>query len=176
MASMVPRVLVIHWISTTQAVGTAIIDLGAADQIASFNGGANTGVQTGFENVDLAGLLTNGAVVTGSSAANSITGSGLVDQISGEGGVDVIKGGAGNDVLDGGAGNDYIRGDGGTDTLTGGAGTDTFVFHSAANGADTITDWSTDDVILFGADEDGADDSHLFDSELLSFQPRIQVL
>ena len=85
-------------INMTQAVGTAIIDLGAADQIASFNGGANTGVQTGFEIVDLAGLLTNGAVVTGSSAANSITGSGLVDQISGEGGR-CNQGGAGNDAL-----------------------------------------------------------------------------
>jgi Ca2+-binding RTX toxin-like protein len=150
-------------INMTQAVGTAIIDLGAADQIASFNGGANTVVQTGFENLDIAGLTINGAVVTGSSAANSITGSGLVDQISGEGGIDVIKGGAGDDVITGGAAADYLRGDAGSDTLTGGAGADQFVFHSSANGADTILDWATDDVVLFGADEDGTDDSNLFD-------------
>ena len=150
-------------INMAQAVGTAIIDLSASDQIATFNGGANAAVQTGFENVDLAGLTLNGAVVTGSSGANEVTGSGLVDQISGEAGADFLKGGAGNDVITGGDGDDYLRGDGGTDTLTGGAGTDVFAFHSSSNGSDTISDWSTSDVIVFGADEDPADDSHIFD-------------
>jgi Ca2+-binding RTX toxin-like protein len=102
-------------INMTQAVGTAIIDLTAADQIASFNGGANTVVQTGFENVDLAGLATNGAVVTGTALANTLTGSDLVDQI------------------DAGAG---------ADTIPGGAGDDSFVFNAVAtNGADTIVDF-----------------------------------
>jgi Ca2+-binding RTX toxin-like protein len=111
-------------INMTQAVGTAIIDLTAADQIASFNGGANTVVQTGFEHVDLAGLLTNGAVLTGTATANTLTGSGLVDQIDGGAGGDTITGGVGNDVL------------------TGGAGDDSFVFNAAAtNGADTIVDF-----------------------------------
>ena len=43
-------------INLTQAVGSAIIDLTAADQIASYNGGTNTAVQSGFEHVDLAGV------------------------------------------------------------------------------------------------------------------------
>jgi hypothetical protein len=124
-------------INMTQAVGTAIIDLTAADQIASFNGGANTVVQTGFENVDLAGLLTNGAVVTGTAAANTLTGSGLVDQIDGGAGADTITGGTGNDVL------------------TGGAASDTFVFNAVAtNGSDTIVDFvigATADVLEISA-------------------------
>jgi Ca2+-binding RTX toxin-like protein len=125
-------------INMTQAVGTAIIDLSAADQIASLNGGANAAVQTGFENVDLAGVTGNGAVITGTSAANTITGSGQVDQIDGGAGDDTINGGAGDDVL------------------TGGAGSDTFVFAStaAANNADTITDFTSGaagDVLNFDA-------------------------
>jgi Ca2+-binding RTX toxin-like protein len=121
-------------INMVQAVGTAIIDLSAADQIASFNGGVNSPVQTGFENIDLAGLTLNGAVVTGTSAANTIVGSGLVDQIDAGGGVDTITSGAG------------------ADTVTGGAGIDTFVFDGAAANADTVTDFvhgATGDVMDF---------------------------
>jgi Ca2+-binding RTX toxin-like protein len=121
-------------INMAQAVGTAIIDLSAADQVASFNGGVNSVVQTGFENLDLAGLTLNGAVVTGTSAANTITGSGLVDQIDGGGGADSITSGVGADVV------------------TGGAGIDTFVFSAAAADADTITDFAhgaTGDVMDF---------------------------
>ena len=106
-------------INMTQAVGTAIIDLSAADQISSLNGGLNAASQTGFENVDLAGLTINGAVVTGTSAANTITGSGLVDQIDGGSGDDNITGGAGDDVMTGGAGADtfFITATGESDTI-----------------------------------------------------------
>lgn len=151
-------------VNLTQAVGTSIIDLSSADQIATLNGGANSAVQTGFENIDLAGLLINGAVVTGTSAANTITGSGLVDQIDGGGGADVIRGGAGADVLTGGAGADYMLGGTGLDTLTGGTGADQFAFHSsAAANLNTITDFTSSDIIVFGADANGAD-SDLFDA------------
>jgi len=146
-------------INITQAVGTAIIDLSATNQISSFNGGANTAVQTGFENVDLAGLLTNGAVVTGSSAANTITGSGLVDQIDGGAGVDVIVGGAGADVITGGEGADTITGGLGADTITlteVTAAIDTVVFGAFAdNTTDSITGFSaTGDLLNFLAHAD----------------------
>ncbi|MDB4030498.1 hypothetical protein N9482_02805 [Planktomarina temperata] len=91
-------------INMTQAVGTAIIDLSADDQIASFNGGANIAVQTGFENVNTAGVTLNGAVITGTSAANTLVGGVGVDQIDGGAGDDTISGGAGSNTLDGGAG------------------------------------------------------------------------
>jgi hypothetical protein len=111
-------------VNYTQAVGTAIMDLSSStDQIASLNGGANAAAQTGFQHIDLAGLLTNGAVVTGTSAANTIVGSGLVDQI------------------DGGAAADTITGGAGADNLTGGAGVDNFI--GIGDGADTITDFLT---------------------------------
>ena len=113
-------------VNMAQAVGTAIFDLSSTtDQMTSFNGGTNSTVVKGFENLDLAGVTLNGAVVTGSSAANTIVGSGLVDQIDGGAGADVITGGAGNDVI------------------TGGAGVDKFVFSSTptANAVDTITDF-----------------------------------
>jgi hypothetical protein len=96
-------------INMTQAVGTAIIDMTAADQIASFNGGANAAVQTGFENLDISGLLTKGAVVTGTAAANTITGSALIDQIDAGAGNDTIVSSAGNDVITLGAGADVVQ-------------------------------------------------------------------
>ena len=113
-------------INATQAVGTAIIDLSAADQISSYNGGLNAAVQSGFENVDLAGVASNGAVITGSSVANVIVGSSVVDQI------------------DGGAGADTITSGDGADNLTGGAGADTFNFAASINASDvdTITDFT----------------------------------
>jgi Ca2+-binding RTX toxin-like protein len=123
-------------INATQAVGTAIIDLTASDQIASFNGGVNSAVQSGFVNVDLAGITSNGAVITGTTAANTIVGSAAVDQI------------------DGGAGADTITGGDGIDNLTGGAGADTFVFSAtpATNDLDVITDFVVaDDIFKIGA-------------------------
>ena len=65
-------------INMAQAVEQRLSTSLPTDQIASFNGGINSSTDW-FENVDLAGLTTNGAVITGSSAANTITGSGLVD-------------------------------------------------------------------------------------------------
>ena len=111
-------------INATQAVGTAIIDLSASDQIASFNGGVNSAVQSGFVNVDLAGISSNGAVITGTSAANTIVGSAAVDQIDGGAGADTITGGGGNDVI------------------TTGSGADTLILSATGGGVDTITDFT----------------------------------
>ena len=145
-------------VNMTQAVGTAIFDLSSTtDQMTSFNGGANATVVKGFENLDLAGVLTNGSVVTGSSAANTITGSGLVDQIDGGAGDDIIDGGAGNDVINGGAGGDTITAGTGNDTINlGTGGSDIVVFGAfAANGFDTVTNFdSTADTLNFLAHVD----------------------
>jgi Ca2+-binding RTX toxin-like protein len=118
-------------INYTQAVGTAIIDLTQTDQISSLNGGTNSASQKGFQHVDLAGLLSNGAVLTGDGLANTLVGSGSVDQIDGGAGVDTITGGGGNDNITTGAGADIIK-------IVEADGDDTITDFTAGSGGDVI--------------------------------------
>ena len=80
-------------------LGGIEVDLSKADQVLSMNGTANAAVQTGFENVNLSSYTGFGAVITGSSVANSITGTASADQITGGNGADIIDGGLGNDTI-----------------------------------------------------------------------------
>lgn len=123
-----------------------VVDLSAsADQLTTYAGAANSGVQSGFEILDgsgLLGTLTATAVSTGSS-------------ITGGNGADTLNGGTGADSLTGGAGNDSITAGGGQDTLKGGTGNDTYnlAFESGAM-AGTIDDVgasTADKIVVTGA-------------------------
>jgi hypothetical protein len=130
-------------------LGGIEVNLGATDQVVSLNGSSNTAVQSGFENVNLSAFTGFGAVVTGSSGANTIVGTALADQITGGNGADIINGGAGNDLIDlteTTAAADVVQysSGGGTDTVIGfaaGAGADVFSFATAllVNGTPSST-------------------------------------
>ncbi|RCW20645.1 hemolysin type calcium-binding protein, partial [Ciceribacter lividus] len=77
------------------------------------------------------------AVVTGTSAADTLTGTSGADQLYGLGADDSLSGGAGNDELYGGAGNDTLIGGAGADVLDGGDGWD-IASYSNATSAVTI--------------------------------------
>ncbi|MDA9671492.1 hypothetical protein N9T95_01085, partial [bacterium] len=97
-------------IDLTAILGGLSVDLSATgDQIITMNGGATTGTVTNFENVDAAGYTGFGAVITGSSTANSIRGTGEADQINSGGGADFVTATAGNDVIDMGSGADTLQ-------------------------------------------------------------------
>ena len=73
---------------------TVSFDLAAADQTPL------PGVQEGFENLDLSGILgDDGHDVSGSALANAITGTSGADRLSGGPGPDVIAGGESGDVF-----------------------------------------------------------------------------
>ena len=128
------------------ALGAIAVDLSATgDQVASLNGLANTVVQSGFENVDLAGYTLSGASITGSKAANTIVGTNQVDQIDGGLGIDKITGGDGNDVIT------LTEATSAADTL--------FYINRAAEGKDTVTGFvsGTDKIDLqYLGDANGA--------------------
>lgn len=112
-------------VSYTAILGGIQVDLSATDVITSIDGATNSAVQTGFENVDLSAYAGFGAVVTGSTGANTIVGTASADNITG---------GLGADNITGGAGNDQINLTETTDSQ------DTVVFSAvASNGSDTIT-------------------------------------
>ena len=112
-------------VSYTAILGGIQVDLSATDVITSIDGATNSAVQTGFENVDLSAYAGFGAVVTGSTGANTIVGTASADNITG---------GLGADNITGGAGNDQINLTETTDSQ------DTVVFSAvASNGADTIS-------------------------------------
>ena len=117
-------------ISFAAILGGIEVNLGATDQVVSMNGSANSAVQSGFENVDLSAFTGFGAVVTGSTGANTIVGTALADQITSGNGADTITGGGGNDTIDL------------TETT---AAVDTVIFADTAanNGADTISGFAT---------------------------------
>lgn len=110
-------------INYSAILGGINVDLTAADQVVSMDGGTNTAVQSGFESVDLSSFSGFGAVVVGSDEANTIVGTGSADNLQGGKGADSITGGAGADMITGGAG---------ADTLKGSAGDDTFKYATAA--------------------------------------------
>jgi len=119
-------------------LGGLSVDLtSTTDQIVSWNGSATSGTVTGFENVDVAGYTGSfGALLVGTSVANTIIGTNNADQITGGGGDDAITGGTGGDVIDGGAGQDTytIAADASNITSTTGA----------VAGIDTVTVTDTD--------------------------------
>jgi len=120
-------------------MGSTTIDLSAADQIVQLNGGVNTAVQVGIENITLSGLTgSNGATITGSADANIIIGSPNAD---------VITGGAGIDTITGGGGDDSIS------LAESVAKADKVVFAASAalNGVDTITGATAIDTIDLNA-------------------------
>jgi len=121
-------------VNFTAVLGAIAVDLSATgDQVTTMNGLANAGVQSGFENVDLAGYSGKGASVTGSSAANTITGTAQADTFSAGGGIDTITGGIGNDTYSVGASD---------------AANDIVVIAFATDGVDIIQDFN------FGASGD----------------------
>ncbi len=102
-----------------------------------------------------------GAVMSGTTDADTMLGNSLNNHVAGDDGNDLLSGAAGNDSLDGGSGVDTLLGGSGNDTLIGGlgkdvldgaAGHDTFRFSLAPSTAsvDTITDFAhgTDHVAL----------------------------
>ena len=126
-------------VNFTAILGGINVDLSKTDQVTSLDGGANTAVQSGFESVDVSSFAGFGAVVVGSSGANTIVGAAAASNLTGGAGADIITGGAAADIIGGGAGADVITGAVGADTITGGAGNDTFVYsvtaHLAASSA-----------------------------------------
>jgi len=81
----------------------------------------------------------NGALMAGSSTAETLNGGAGADTLIGAGGVDELRGGASYDTLFGGEGNDTLIGGTGSDWLLGGNGNDTYHF-AAGDGSDTLID------------------------------------
>jgi hypothetical protein len=64
-------------------LGGIQVDLSSAtDQVTTMNGGSNTAVQLGFENVDVSGYTGFGAVITAAATGSSITGTTSADSIT----------------------------------------------------------------------------------------------
>lgn len=130
--------------------GTFVIDLSATgDQLTTYNGAANAGIQSGFEIVNLAGV--NGAVTATAAAAGST--------ITGGAGADSLTGGAGNDSLTGGTGADTLVSGSGVDTLIGGAGNDRYsiellsgvINDTVTEAANSATNGVADTLVVSGA-------------------------
>jgi Ca2+-binding RTX toxin-like protein len=126
--------------------GTFVIDLSATgDQLTTYNGAANAGIQSGFEIVNLSGV--NGAVTATAAAAGST--------ITGGAGADSLTGGAGNDSLTGGTGADTLVSGAGVDSLIGGAGNDRYSIELLSGVInDTVTEVTgagTDTLVVSGA-------------------------
>jgi hypothetical protein len=132
-------------------LGGLNVDLSSAtNQVVSFNGSAIGGTVTNMENVDVSGYTGSfGALVTGSTAANTITGTSRTDQISGGTGIDIISGGDGADTIDLGSDTDadqYLISavtDGGT------------LGEDETSNADTVNNFvkGTDDIAIAAAVE-----------------------
>ena len=134
---------------TSIGAGTFVIDLSATgDQLTTFNGAANAGLQQGFEIVDLS--TVNGRV-TGTASASGST-------ITGGSAADTLTGGSGNDSLTGNAGADVLVAGAGIDTLIGGNGNDAYTITLSTVGVhdDTVTEagttgGTTDSLTVLGA-------------------------
>jgi Ca2+-binding RTX toxin-like protein len=87
--------------------------------------------------INLVDVLENAkAIVTGTTAAETIRGTGSSEMIYGGGGADIIYGGAGDDYIFGGAENDKLYGEAGNDVLDGGIGNNKL---DGGQGVDTVT-------------------------------------
>jgi hypothetical protein len=122
-------------VSYAGILGGVQVDLSATDVITSMDGSSNTASQTGFENVNLSAFTGFGAVVTGSSAANTITGTNSADNITGGEGADTITAGDGIDSIS------LTESTSTIDTLYLGASV-------ALTDNDVVTGFSTTDVIV----------------------------
>jgi Ca2+-binding RTX toxin-like protein len=129
-------------ITYSAILGGITIDLTAADQVVTMDGGTNAAVQSGFENVNVIGFSNFGAVITGSDGANQITGTILADR---------INAGKGNDTI-----NVTLTNDANSDQVNGGAGADTLAivgdYVPVADGnisaVETITSATTSTITL----------------------------
>jgi len=128
-------------IAKNAILGGFNVDLSSTgDQVTTFNGAANSTIQSGFENADLSNVTgTQGAEITAIKGGSTMTGTPNVDVINGGAGVDVIDGKAGGDTMTGAAGLDSFTNDSDKATLggTGNGGT--------ISGYDTITDFELGD-------------------------------
>jgi Ca2+-binding RTX toxin-like protein len=86
------------------------------------------------------------AIISGTSASETLNGTAGADTIRGYAGNDIINGNGGNDVLYGNGGNDTLNGGSGNDVLYGGLGNDSFVFQSGG-GQDVINGFAAGDVV-----------------------------
>jgi len=136
-------------VSVAAILGGIEVNLGATDQIVSINGSSNAAVQSAFENVNLSAFTGFGAVVTGSTGANTIVGTGLADQITSGNGADNISGGAGADTID------LTEATAAVDNLVTVVGASAALADvSAANGLDSVTSFvagTGGDVLNFAA-------------------------
>ncbi|MCV6588639.1 MAG: hypothetical protein OIF57_06380 [Marinobacterium sp.] len=136
----------------TAVVGGMAIDLNATDdQIITFNGGANTALQSGFQHVDLSGYSGSGAEVIAHADGSKIKGTAETDNIvlgSGQDTVSFAATGASN----------------GLDTITNftvGSGKDVLSFEDFIDGglsADTVRDAASTSNV------DADDTVNLYDS------------
>ena len=121
-------------------IGGIEVDLSSTgDQVTTFNGAANSLVQSGFEHADLSNVTgTQGAQITAIKGGSTMTGTPNIDVIIGGAGVDVIDGGEGHDTMTGGAGLDsFAVGDGDLKSTISGSGN-----LGVISGYDTITDFA----------------------------------
>jgi Ca2+-binding RTX toxin-like protein len=86
------------------------------------------------------------AIISGTSASETLNGTSGADTIHGYAGNDVINGNGGNDVLYGNGGNDTLNGGAGNDSLYGGTGIDTFLFQ-AGGGQDVIGGFAAGEIV-----------------------------
>ncbi|MGO4566500.1 Ig-like domain-containing protein [Rhizobium sp. 2YAF20] len=81
-------------------------------------------------------VAEGGAVITGTSGANTLNGTAGDDTISGLAGDDTLNGLGGNDHLIGGTGADVLNGGLGADVMQGGAGADTYLVDNVGDVVD----------------------------------------
>lgn len=86
------------------------------------------------------------AIISGTSASETLNGTASADTIRGYAGNDIINGNGGNDVLFGGGGNDTLNGGTGNDTVYGGTGNDTILFQ-AGGGQDIVNGFAAGDIV-----------------------------
>ena len=84
------------------------------------------------------------AVITGTTANDTIVGTSSSDSLSGADGNDSISGDAGNDTVRGNNGNDWLEGGTGNDDVGGGSGQDSFALRAMGSAnADLLFDFAT---------------------------------
>lgn len=94
---------------------------------------------------------SEGEVLTGTEAADTLLGYGGDDTIHGMGGDDTIIGGTGADVVNGGMGDDSLYGNEGRDFISGGLGRDSL---SGGEGNDTLMGGDGNDTLSGGGGAD----------------------
>ena len=152
----------------------SLVISGAANQVSvAFQAGSEpVAISLGGLTVNFGAGIINDTDVTFSSGGALLVGSTGADSASGGAAADALFGGDGGDNLAGGDGGDLLQGNQGADTLNGGAGADTIYggqdndviilgtaageanFTNGNKGADTITASAGADTLLGGQDND----------------------